>query len=78
MRLLRSSADLMRKENVKSAVILLTYNTKNGKLHLNDRTIKLLKQKHLRSADVSEDVLLPNEALNIYFIKFKSYNAKPV
>ena len=68
----------MRKGNVKSAVTLLTYNTENGKLHLNDRTTKLLKQKHLRSADVSEDVLLPNEAGNVYFIKCKSYNAKPV
>ena len=78
MRFLRSFTDLMRKGSVKSAVMLLTYNTENGKLHLNDQTIKLLRQKHLRSANVSEDVLLPNEAGNVYFIKFKSYNAKPV
>ena len=41
-------------------------------------TTKFSKQKHPRSADVSEYVFLPNEAETFYFIKRKSYNAKLV
>lgn len=63
-------ADLKRKGNVNLAIkFVQTKNKKNGTLPFNDETIKLLKQKHLRSADASEDILLLDDTENIHFIK---------
>ena len=44
---------------------------------MNDETIKLLKQKHPRSADVFKDIFLPDQAETACFIKYEPINAEP-
>ena len=68
----------MRKGNVNSAIKLLTKKMKNGILPLNDETIIILKQKHARSADVFENVLIPEEAETAQCLKHELINAELV
>ena len=68
----------MRKGNVDSAVKLITNNMQNGILPLTDTTLKLLKQKHPKSAPTMEEVLLPDQSESIHQIKFENINADAV
>ena len=59
-------AELMQKGNVNGAIKILTNNMESGILPLNEKTLKLLKQKHPISTKASEDVLLPDEPERIH------------
>ena len=48
----------MSKGNVSGALKLLTENTPNGILPLNDKTLKMLKQKYSETNESPQEVLL--------------------
>ena len=50
----------------------------NGILPLTDTTLKLLKQKHPKSAPTTEEVLLPDQTESIHRIKYENINADAV
>ena len=68
----------MQNGNVDSAIKLITNNTQNRIPSLTDTTVKLLKQKHPKSAPATEEVLLPDQPESIHQIKFENINADPV
>ena len=49
---------MMSKGNVNGALKLLTENMSNGILPLNDKTLKMLKQKHPEANEPPQEVLL--------------------
>ena len=49
---------MMSKGNVNGALELLTENMSNGILPLNDKTLKMLKQKHSEANEPPQEVLL--------------------
>ena len=49
---------MMSKGNVSGALKLLTENTPNGILPLNDKTLKMLKQKYSETNESPQEVLL--------------------
>ena len=61
----------MQKGNVDSAIKLISDNMQNGILPLTDTTLKLLKQKHPKSALMTEEVLLLDQPESIHQIKYK-------
>ena len=63
---------------VDSAIKLITKNMQNGIITLTDTTLKLLKQKHPKSATSTEEVLFSYQAKNIHQIKYKNINADAV
>ena len=66
------------KDNVNSAIKLLTNNMESGILPLNNDTLKLLKQKHPKPAKACEDVLFPNEPESVHFVKFETIDGELV
>ena len=68
----------MQKGNVDSAIKLITSNMQNGILPLTDTTLKLLKQKHPKSAPTTEEVLLLDQPESIHQIKYENVNADAV
>ena len=48
----------MQKVNVDRTVKLIANNIQNGILPLTDPTLRMLKQKHLKSASTTEEILL--------------------
>ena len=61
----------MEKRNVNSALKLLTINSSNGILSLDDKTFSLLKQKHPASSDLNEEVLLRGEKQSVHPVVFE-------
>ena len=68
----------MQKVNVDSAIKLITNNMQNRILPLTDTTLKLLKQKHPKSAPTTEEVLLPDQPESIHRMKYENINADAV
>ena len=68
----------MQKGDVDSAIKLITNNMQNGILLLTDTTLKLLKQKHPKSAPATEEVLLPDPPQSIHQIKYENTNVDAV
>ena len=60
----------MRKGNVSAAVKLLTSNMHSGILLLNIKTLNQLKEKHSKSKNVNNDVLLTGVPQEVHPIKF--------
>ena len=73
----------MQKDNVDSAIKLITNNTQNGMLPLVETTLKLLTQKDSKSAPSTEEALLPNQPESIQIksnsqIQYENINADTV
>ena len=68
----------MQKDNVDSAIKLITNNTQNGMLPLAENTLKLLTQKDSKSAPSTEEVLLPNQPESTHQIQYENINADAV
>ena len=68
----------MQKGNVDSAIKLITNNIQNVVLPLTETTLKLLKQKHPKSAPSTEKVLLPDQPESIHQIKYKNITTDAV
>ena len=64
-----------KKNNVDSAIKLITNNMENGILPLTDTTLGLLKQKHTKSATTTEEVVLPDQSEGIHQIKYENIHA---
>ena len=56
--------------NVDGAIKLLTNSMQNGILLLTGTTLKLLKQKHPKSAPITEEVLFPDQPESIHQFKY--------
>ena len=68
----------MQKGNADSATKLICSNIQNGILPLTETTLKLLKQKHSRSAPSDKEVCLPDQPESIHQIKYENINADAV
>ena len=51
----------MEKENANRSLKLLTNNVSNGVLLLQGKALNLLKQKHPKSCELSEEIILSGE-----------------
>ena len=69
---------LMEKGNVNGAMKILTNNMQKGILPLDDKTLKLLHQKHPSPMKASEEVLLPDKPEVIHPIKFENIDGETV
>ena len=67
---------LMHKGNVNAAIKLLTMNMQNGILPINEDTLDLLKQKHLKGEPAHESVLPTDTPEETQPIKFESIQAE--
>ena len=63
--------NMMSKDNVNGVLKLLTEKMSNGILHLNDKTFKILKQKHAEANEPSQEVLLQGPAQPVYLIIYE-------
>ena len=70
--------DQIQKGNADSAIKLITNDMQNEILPLTETTLKLLKQKHPRSAPSTEEVLLPDQLESIHQIKYESIDPDAV
>jgi len=71
-------AEHMQKGNVNSAIKLLSNKMQNGILPLNDETLNLLKQKHPKASEASNDVLLPDTPEQIHEIRYEELTAENI
>ena len=62
----------MQQGNTGRAIKVLTNNTQNGFLPLNEKTLELLRQKHPKASPASESVLLTNDIEKVHPIKFEN------
>ena len=67
---------LMHKGNVNAAIKLLTMNMQNGILPINEDTLDLLKQKHLKGEPAHESVLPTDTPEETHPVKFESIQAE--
>jgi len=74
----RRFAEHMQKGNVNSAIKLLSNKMQNGILPLNDETLNLLKQKHPKASEASNDVLLPDTPEQIHEIRYEELTAENI
>ena len=63
--------NMMSKGNVKGALKLLTENISNGILPLNDRTLKMLKQKHAEANEPLQEVLMQEPTRPVHPIVYE-------
>ena len=71
-------AALMKKGNVNAAINLLTENTRNGILPLNNKTLNLLRLKHPDPKDAHESVMLSDVPERIHPVKFEVIDAEMI
>ena len=69
---------LMEKGNVNGAFKLLTGNISNGILLLDDKTLRLLKQKHPTSSESNKKVLLRREKPSVHPVVFEDIDENMV
>ena len=69
---------MMIKGNVNGALKLLTENISNGILPLNDRTLKMLKQKHAEANEPLQEVLMQEPTRPVHPIVYEDMDHKKV
>jgi len=66
----------MSKGNINGAIKLLTNNMENGILPLDNKTLKLLKQKHPEGMEPPDDVLLTDTLIQLHPVRFEEIDSE--